>query len=79
LPSAASKQYYKIDIFLSMWREKKYRSKDTKKGGHLGKNHAPLLQVKWSVPNYNFEFVDTTEGGAFYNGTRRIMFLEIYM
>jgi hypothetical protein len=50
--------------------------KDTKKGGHLGKNHAPpLLQVKWSVPNYNFEFVDTTEGGEFYNGTRRRMFL----
>jgi hypothetical protein len=30
-----------------------------KRGGYLGKNHAPLLQVKWLVPNYNFEFVDT--------------------
>ena len=45
-----------------------------KRGRYLGKNHAPLLQVKWLVPNYNFEFVDTTEGGTFYNGTRRRMF-----
>ena len=32
---------------------------------YLGKTMPPLLQVKWSVPNYNFEFVDTTERGAF--------------
>ena len=52
---------------------KKCRSKDTKRGT-FRKNNPLLLQVKWSVPNYNFEFVDTTEGGAFYNGTRRRMF-----
>ena len=58
----------------SMERKKNAGVRTQKKGGHLGKNHAPLLQVKWSVPNYSFEFVDTTEGGAFYNGTRRRMF-----
>jgi hypothetical protein len=34
-----------------------------KKGGTFRKKPCPLLlQVKWSVPNYNFEIVDTTEG-----------------
>ena len=61
-----------------MEREKIDGVRTQKKGGHLGKNHAPLLQVKWLVPNHIFDFMDTTEGGTFYIVTRRTMFRVMY-